>query len=90
MKKVIADIILGNNIDIQYWIEDLIEKGAEHIIVLDYDYYGEQYEKEKITYISPLDIQKWIRQFDTVYFYKSLYAFPGMSGKMSSIVKKNK
>lgn len=86
---MIADVILGYNIDTQNWIEDLKFNDSDCIVVLDYDYSGEPFYIDSILYISSLDIKKYLEKFDTINFYKSLYVYPGMSGKMSSLYKRD-
>lgn len=85
---MIADIILGNNIDTSIWITELRENGVDHIIVIDYDCSEAYTEKDHIIYISPFYAKKYIERFDTINFYKSLYAYPGMNGSMSSLYKR--
>lgn len=87
---MIIDIILGNNIDTKTWINDLRTNGAEFIIVIDYENYGEPKEIDSIIYMNPIDAQKHIRKFDVKNYYKSMYGFPGMSGTMSSLHRENK
>lgn len=84
-KKLIVDIILGNNIDTLMWITELRENGADHIIVIDYDSSEDYKEKDNIIYITPCYAKKYIQKFDSINFYKSLYAYPGMNGSMSSL-----
>lgn len=81
---MIADIILGINIDTLLWIEKLKEIGADYIIVLDYDYYDKPKYKNDVLYISTADLKIYLKKFDTVRFYKSLYIFPGIEGKISN------
>ena len=87
---MIIDIILGNNTDTLMWISDLKENGADYIVVIEYDYYEEFKERNGVVYISPKYAREYLKQFDTVNFYKSLYAYPGMHGNMSSLYKKDK
>ncbi len=85
-----VDIILGNNIYTLMCISALQESGAEHIIVVDYDCSQECVKKNNISYVSTNYAKEYMKKFDTVNFYKSLYAYPGMQGKMSSLYKKDK
>lgn len=87
MGILIANVILGNNIDTPQWIEKLKIQNARHIIVLDYDYYGKLQLNTTVTYISVIDFEKYIAKFDSINYYKSLYGYPGMAGKMSSLYK---
>lgn len=84
---MIVDVILGNNIDTAMWIKDLQENEADYIIVVDYEYEIETQDIEGIIYMSSIQAQEYIKNFDTVNYYKSLYAYPGMQGKMSSLYK---
>ena len=84
---MILDLILGRNIDTPQWVYNLKGIGADYIAVLDYDL-AEDYEViEDTTYISSNFAMKYIRDFDSVNYYKSLYGYPGMSGTMSSLQK---
>lgn len=85
MKNLIADVILGNTIDTKLWIEDLFNNEADHIIVLDYDFHGERYHKDNVLYISSLDLYEYIKKFDTVNYYKSLYAYPTISNYLTDL-----
>lgn len=84
---MIFNIIIGNNVDTPMWIEYLVNLNAENIIVLDFDYIGEPQNISGVKFISVNDIKDYYNLFDTFYFYKSLYAYPGMNGKMSSLFK---
>lgn len=85
---MIADVILGITIDTQMWITDLKEQKSENIFVIDYEYFGEPKASEGVLYLSPLEAKKYFERFDSIFFYKAMYAYPGMSGKMSSLYKK--
>lgn len=85
---MIVDIILGKNVDTRMWIDDLRKNGAEYIIVVDYESNEEPVEIDDIIYIAPGYAQTYIKKFDTKNYYKSIYAFPGMSGIMSSLYRK--
>lgn len=74
---MIADVILGINIDTSMWIEDLKNYGADAIVVIDYEYFGEFYIRDKVTYISALEAKKVLGKFDSLNFYKSIYIYPG-------------
>lgn len=85
---LIADVILGVNIDTNIWIRKLKENKVENIIVIDYECHGDLNIKEGVIYISPLNAISYLKQFDSINFYKSMYAYPGMNGKMSDLYKK--
>lgn len=85
---MIADIILGNNIDTLMWINELQEARADFIIVLDYEFNGEPFFNNGVLYISTYDIRNHLTQFDSTNYYKSLYIYPGMGGKMSTFSRK--
>ncbi|KOF08647.1 hypothetical protein AC739_19135 [Planococcus glaciei] len=88
---MIAEVILGYNIDTKLWIKKLKKKIIRNtIFVLDYEYFGEPKETNGVTYISSNDLKIFLKEFDTINFYKSLYGYPGMNGDMSSIVNKKK
>lgn len=74
---MIADIILGNNIDTNMWIYDLKKLKSENIGVLDYEYQGEAKIENNVYYFSITDARIYIEKFDTVNFYKSMYGYPG-------------
>ncbi|WP_422124326.1 hypothetical protein DHX103_05770 [Planococcus sp. X10-3] len=84
---MIFHIIIGNNIDTKMWIDHLVSVNAENIVVLDFDYDGKPKYIKDVTFLSPIDIKNHYNEFDSFFFYKSLYAYPGMSGKMSSLFK---
>ncbi|WP_298824727.1 hypothetical protein [uncultured Planococcus sp.] len=81
---MILSVILGVTVDAPMWIAHLSESEANHIVVLDYDYVGEAEYKGNVLYLSPLDVKNYMNKFDSVNFYKSLYVYPGMGGRMSS------
>ncbi|MDN7227866.1 hypothetical protein QWY15_11205 [Planococcus sp. N064] len=85
-----VDVILGNNIDTAMWVRNLRENEAECIIVIDYEWKDEPLEIEDAVYMSAIHAQKYLKKFNTVNYYKSLYAYPGMQGNMSSLYKKDK
>ena len=85
---MIVDVILGVTTDTKLWILELKMNNAENIIVLDYDYFGKPKLLDNIIVFSAHDTQKYIENFDTVNFYKSLVGFPGMQGNMTSLFKK--
>lgn len=87
---MILDVILGNNIDTPMWIKDLQENEADCLIVVDYAFNNEPTEVEGVIYMSPIQAHRYIKKFDAVNYYKSLYAYPGMQGNMSSLYKKDK
>lgn len=85
---MIADVILGKNIDTENWIFELQKGLANNIFVVDYDYHDKPEECiEGIIYVSPKDALKLLQNFDSINFYKSLYVLPGMGGQMSSLFK---
>lgn len=86
---IILDLILGKNIDTFQWIHDLKELDAEYIAVLDYDIIGDYEVFEEIIYMSVDYATKYVQEFHSVNFYKSLYVYPGMGGCMSSLQKKD-
>lgn len=85
---MILDLVLGKTCESSKWVIDLKEFGAENIVVLDYDFEGTYAVIEGITYMSVEYLSKYIRQFDSVNYYKSLYGLPGMNGSMSSLFTK--
>ena len=87
---MVADVILGNNIDTLMWIENLKMNSSNIIIVLDYDYYGEPNTDNGVIYLANIDAKEYLQKFDSVYFYKSMYVYPGMNGSMSSLYKMGK
>lgn len=87
---MIVDVILGNNIDTLMWINELIENEADNIGVINYDCLEGFEEKNGVIYMSPAYAKEYIKKFDTVNFYKSLYCYPGMHGNMSFLYRKNK
>lgn len=76
---MIADVVLGNNIDTIYWVNDLKANGSENIILIDYDYIGELQMINGIVYISSREALAYIQKFDSVSYYKSIYILPRMS-----------
>lgn len=79
------DVILGNNIDTKNWITFIRKTNNNIIIVLDYDYYGVPYKKDSIYYMSVDSAELAFKKNSKINYYKSCYAFPGMSGQMSSL-----
>lgn len=73
---MVADVILGNNIDTLLWIENLKENSHENIIVIDYDQVIDVKKICDITYLSRNHAQKFLVKFDTIFYYKSLYIYP--------------
>ena len=73
---MIIDVILGVNMDTEMWITELMANKAEMITVLDFDYFGEPKIVNNVTYISAFDLKKLIKNYDKVYFYKSIYFYP--------------
>ena len=85
---MIIDIILGNNTDTLMWITTLTENKADYIGVIIYESFEGSEERNDVLYMSPTYAKEYIKKFDGVNFYKSLYAYPGMQGNMSSLYKK--
>lgn len=85
---MIADVILGRNIDTLSWIQHLKEENCDNLFVLDYDYFCEPEIIENVMYISALDLVDLLKKYDSVNFYKSMYVYPGMEGNMSTLYKK--
>lgn len=88
--KMIIDIILGNTIDTSTWIAELQEKKAEHIIVVDFDFFQLSEIRDGILFMSASYAKEYTKKFDIVNFYKTFYGYPGMQGNMSSLFKRNK
>lgn len=86
---MIIDVILGNNIDTPMWIKDLKEIKADHIIVIDYDYREAIKEINGVNFMSPTSGKEYIKKFDAVNYYKSMYLYPGMQKYMSSLYEKD-
>lgn len=82
---MVLDVILGVNIDTEVWFKELLVKGCNNIAVIDYDFDGEPEIREGLLYISSLDAKAYFREFHAVNFYKSMYVYPGMNGKMSNL-----
>ncbi|WP_203340229.1 hypothetical protein [Planococcus beijingensis] len=87
---MIIDVILGQNIDTSMWINELKEMKADFIAVINYDSVNEFEEVERVIYLSPNIAKEYLKNFDTINFYKSLYAYPGMQTNMKSLYKKDK
>lgn len=87
---MIIDVILGQNIDTPMWIYELKEIKADCIAVINYESVNEYEEIERVIYLSPNIAKDYLRNFDTINFYKSLYAYPGMQTNMKSLYKKDK
>ena len=85
--SLFADVILGNNIDTPKWIEELQVLDAENIIVIDYEYFGELKLIGGVLYISPIEAKSYLEKFDSICFFKTMYVYPGMGGKMSTFRK---
>ncbi|TWT01863.1 hypothetical protein [Planomicrobium sp. CPCC 101079] len=85
---MIAHVILGITIDTKMWISVLKLQNSENIYVIDYEYFGEPILSNEVIYISSLDAKKQLTKYDSISFYKSMYVYPGMDGKMSSLYKK--
>ncbi|MDN3427445.1 hypothetical protein [Planococcus notacanthi] len=69
-------------------IKELKDYGADNIAVLDYDYLGDYEERRGATYISASYAPFYIKKFDSVNYYKSMYIYPGMSNSIASHLKK--
>ena len=87
---MMLDVILGITVDTPMWITNLREDFADDIIVVDYEYYYEPEVRDGVTYMSPRDAKEYMKKFDSVNYYKSMYVYPGMGGRMSSLFKKSK
>lgn len=74
---MIADVIIGKNIDTSYWIRELKSNLHEYIFVVDYDYYIDPEIIDNVTYVSHIDAKNLLKKFDSVVYYKSMYIFPG-------------
>lgn len=85
---MIADVILGNTVDTNMWIDKLIKNKAGNIIVLDYDEIRDIKLRKDVVFLNPLNVKEYLKKFDRVNYYKSLYVYPGMNGKMSDLYKK--
>lgn len=84
-----AAVILGNNVDTNFWIKNLQPMLYNEIIILDYDYQSEPKQINGVLYMSANDTKIFIENCNHVKFYKSLYGLPGMSGKMSTLYRKD-
>jgi len=84
-----AHVILGINVDTRAWIKELKLQKNDNIIVIDYNYLGEMKKIKGVIYISTYEFKHYAKKFDKVNYYKSLYGFPGMSGKMADFFKEN-
>lgn len=73
---MIANVVLGINVDTVGWIKELKLSVVENIIVLDYDYYGEKINKGSVIYMSSSDALIELKKFDNVKYYKSIYIYP--------------
>lgn len=40
--------------------------------------------------MSPVDAKEYMKKFDSVNYYKSMYVYPGISGRMSDFFKKSR
>lgn len=76
---MIADVILGNNIDTLIWIKELKEMSRENIVVVDYEFIGEPLIIDGVKYLSNTTAKEFLKSFDSVCFYKSMYIYPGMN-----------
>lgn len=74
---VIATVILGKNIDTPGWIRELKANFHEHIIVIDYDHNGAIEIIDGVIYSSNVHAEELLDKFDSIYFYKSIYIYPG-------------
>lgn len=89
-EKMILSVILGVTVDTPMWIAHLRGSEADHIVVLDYEYMGEPEQRGNILYLSSLDAKIYMKKYDSVEFFKSLYGYPGMGGNMSSLYRSEK
>ncbi|UJF26667.1 hypothetical protein [Planococcus sp. 107-1] len=83
-----ANVILGVNIDTPKWINKLKKENCSNIIILDYDSAGEVNVKDGVLYIYENDIQI-LKKYDEIRYYKSLYVYPGFSGRMSQLFERD-
>lgn len=86
---MIIDVILGNNIDTPLWIANSKRNKVDCIILVDYEYKKEPEDIDGVIYMSTSQAQNYIKLFDKVNYYISMYAYPGMQGNMSSLYKKD-
>lgn len=70
------------------WIDNLKQVEDNNILVINYESKIEIEVLNDIVYMSPEFARGYLSNFDTVHYYKSLYAFPGMHSNMSSLYKK--
>ncbi|MDQ0429420.1 hypothetical protein QOZ98_002248 [Planomicrobium stackebrandtii] len=86
---MVAHIILGINIDTPFWISILKKQGIKNIFIFNYESQNnaELESYKDVTYIHQELAEKILQDFTDVVFYKSLYAFPGMNGQMSTLYK---
>ena len=73
---MILSVILGVAIDTPIWIAELQKNGADHILVVDYEYTGEPEQREAILYLSPHDAKNYMKKFDSVEFFTCFYGYP--------------
>lgn len=74
--------------DTPLWISYLQEKKADYIIVIDFHSSHTIRTNEKVIYLSPLKAKEFFKNFSALCFYKSMYVYPAMGGRMSSLYKK--
>lgn len=70
------DVILGMNIDTYKLFSILKSRKTNHIIVIDYDYFGHPKINSGIPIFSTNDSKEVIKRYETVTYYKSLYIYP--------------
>lgn len=87
---MIIDVILGKNIDTCMWINDLKKIKVDQIAVIDYESIVDFEEVDGVIFLSPSCAKKYLKKFDAINYYKSLYAYPGMNADMSSLFRKEK
>lgn len=75
---MIADVILGKNIDTINWIKILKLNLHENIIVIDYDSGIDAKIIDGVTYLSHIEAKELLKKFDSINYYKSMYIYPGI------------
>lgn len=72
-------VILGNNIDTEFWVKYLSRFGCNCIILIDYEHCGKPLFYEGYICMSPSDGFRYIKKSDNLLFYKSYYIYPGQA-----------
>lgn len=86
---MVAHIILGINVDTPFWISTLKKQGIKNIFIFDYESQNnaELDSYKDVIYMHQEIVEKILQDYTDLFFYKSLYAFPGMNGQMSTLYK---